>query len=155
MRMLRILEDHYLWQRRAQSYRLKVRSLAKLLAVPVCAVRPRCQRHDQRLHPASAGATGNAGRYPGSRQRGQRRLYRRFERIGGIRVRSHRRLARLGAGRRGRRRRDPGGYRRLDVALPGAAPNGPVSGKRMKAGRAVDFNKPTHGPSAADPVTRE
>jgi len=33
----------------------------------------------------------------------------------------------------------------LDVALPGAAPNGPVSGKRMKAGGTVDFSIPTHG----------
>ncbi|MEZ5577305.1 MAG: MFS transporter [Candidatus Competibacteraceae bacterium] len=37
-----------------------------------------------------------------------------------------------------------------------AAPNGPVSGKRMKA-EAVDFNRPTHGSldrRAADPETR-
>ena len=123
-------------------------------AEPGCAGRDGCRRHGERLHPAPARPARDARRDPRAGERGEQRLHRCLERARRVRVGSHGVVVGNGALRRDRRGGDPGGDRRLDVALPGPAAPRPVPpcGRRRprgigaRIGRVIDPVAFTIGP---------
>ena len=85
--------------------------------------------HGQHVRAAPAGAAADAGPHPWPGQRRERRLHRRLERAGRVRVGRDGRLVGRGAGGPGRRRGDPGRRRGVDPPLPDAVAAGAFPGR--------------------------